>query len=53
LVKHVKTHELKEKSGQKNVDTKNNTSNPHVQGAHIVTNAIGDPTMFDGWKSNI
>jgi aspartate/tyrosine/aromatic aminotransferase len=42
---------LKGKNWQKNVDSRNNASNPHVQGAHIVTNAIGDPTMFDEWKS--
>jgi aspartate/tyrosine/aromatic aminotransferase len=54
LVKHAKTHELKEKNGQFFFDTtKNNTSNPHVQGAHIVIDVIGDPTMFDEWKSNM
>ncbi len=38
---------------QKNVDSKNNTLNPHVQGACIVTNVIGDLTMFDEWRFNM
>jgi aspartate aminotransferase len=38
---------------QKNVDSKNNTSNPHVQGVCVVTNVIGDLTMFDEWKFNM
>jgi aspartate/tyrosine/aromatic aminotransferase len=43
-------HELKNKLGKKMLIPKNNTSNPYVQGAHIVTNVIGDPTMFDEWS---
>ncbi len=51
MVKHVKAW-IEKKIGQKDVDSKNNTSNPHVQydKAHIVTNVIGDPTMFDEWS---
>jgi len=30
-----------------------NTSNPHVQGACIVTNVIRDLTMFDEWRFNM
>ncbi len=38
---------------QKNVNSKDNTSNPHVQGVCIVTNVIGDLTMFDEWRFNM
>jgi hypothetical protein len=47
---NMSRHELKEKFVQKNVYSKNNTSNPHVQGAHIVTNVIGISSMFDEWR---
>ncbi len=43
-------HELKENIMQKNVDSKNHTSNPHVQDACIVANVIEDLTMFDEWR---
>jgi hypothetical protein len=43
-------HELQAKIVQTNVDSKNNTSNPRVQDAHIVSNVIGYLTMFDEWR---